>query len=42
MVCKRKNGNFKSKMCAETRINTSLKDLSVAFLIKVGMIYFHF
>ena len=28
---KRKNGNIKRKTCAEKRINTSLKDLSIAF-----------
>ena len=27
---KRKNGNIKHKTCAEKRINTSLKDLSIA------------
>ena len=27
---KRKNGNIKRKTCAEKRINTSLKDLSIA------------
>ena len=27
---KRKNGNIKRKICTEKRINTSLKDLSVA------------
>ena len=27
---KRKNGNIKHKLCEEKRINTSLKDLSVA------------
>ena len=27
---KRKNGNTKRKMCTEKRLNTSLKDLSLA------------
>ena len=27
---KRKNGKFKSKICTEKRLNTSLKDLSIA------------
>ena len=27
---KRKNGNIKSKICTEKRLNTSLKDLSIA------------
>ena len=27
---KRKNGNIKRKICTEKRINTSLKDLSIA------------
>ena len=27
---KRKNGNIKRKMCTEKRLNTSLKDLSLA------------
>ena len=35
---KRKNGNIKRKTCAEKRIKTSLKDLSIA----LNMAYFHF
>ena len=27
---KRKNGNIKRKICTEKRLNTSLKDLSIA------------
>ena len=30
---KRKNGNIKRKICTEKRLNTSLKDLSIAFKI---------
>ena len=28
---KRKNGNIRRKICTEKRLNTSLKDLSIAF-----------
>ena len=39
---KRKNVNIKRKICTEKRLNTSLKDLSLALTIMVGMAYFHF
>ena len=37
-----KNGIIKCKICIEKHINTSLKDLSIAFKIMVGMAYLHF
>ena len=36
------NGNIKRKICTEKRINTSLKNLSIALNIHVGVAYVHF
>ena len=33
---KRKNGNIKRKICTEKRLNTSLKDLSIALINHAG------
>ena len=38
----RKNGNIKRKTCAEKRINTSLKDLSIALNNHGQHGYFYF
>ena len=38
----RKNGNIKRKTCAEKRINTSLKDLSIALNNHGEHGYFYF
>ena len=39
---KRKNGNIKGQIYTEKRLDTSLKDLSIALIIMVSMAYFHF
>ena len=39
---KRKNGNIKRKICTEKRLNTSLKDLSLALTNHGRHGFFHF